>query len=141
MPDLEAQAQDVRVKPASWEEAQEWGVEAPVLNPSRLDASSMGSPELRAQLVQAFQSQVMPKLELLDQAIKAGDTATAEQIAHALKGMCATVGAMRCAQAFDQMERMSRDKRLDALRYRFERVLPEVARADEALGKPPAAAA
>jgi PAS domain S-box-containing protein len=141
MPDLEAQAETVKAKPASWEEAQEWEVEVPVFNSSRLDASSMGSPELRAQLVQAFQTQIMPKLEQLDQAIKIGDAAAAERVAHSLKGMCATVGAMRCARAFDQMERMGHEKRIDALRYRFERALPEVARADEALGQPPARAA
>jgi len=141
VPDLEAPAEDVKVKPASWEEAQEWGVEVPVFNSARLDASSMGSPELRAQLIQAFQTQIMPKLEQLDQAIKVGDAAAAERVAHSLKGMCATVGAMRCAQAFDHMERMGREKRIDALRYRFERALPEVARADEALGQPPARAA
>ena len=141
LPDLASKAEDVKLKPSSWEEAQEWGVETPVFDPVRLDSSCMGTPELRGLLVKAFQAQVRPRLEQLDQAIAAADAAAIERDAHALKGMCATVGAMRCAEIFDHMERLGHENRLQPLRYKFERASSEVARAEQALTQPPAQAA
>ncbi|MFI5371821.1 MAG: response regulator [Candidatus Eisenbacteria bacterium] len=141
LPDLDKGAEDVKLKPSSWEEAQDWGIEMPVVDMARLEASCMGNPELRSLIIKSFQDQLMPKLELLDKAIALGDAMAAEHAAHALKGMFATVGAMRCAEAFDHMERLGREKRLDPLRYKFERALPEVARAEETLSHLPAQAA
>jgi HPt (histidine-containing phosphotransfer) domain-containing protein len=85
----------------------------PVLDESRLKASSMGNAELEAILVRTFVHHIRPRLERLREAGKTGDAGAIEMEAHGIKGMCATIGAMACADVFGRIERLGREKRLE----------------------------
>jgi HPt (histidine-containing phosphotransfer) domain-containing protein len=143
LPEIAARAADeVSLKPRTWEEAVNDGmVVTPVLDPQRLETASMGNPELKEMLVKAFLTQTPQRLEKLRDAIVAGNAADVEFEAHSMKGMCATLGAQRCAEVFEHMERLAAQKRLEPLPYKLQRAEIEVQRVEEMLGAPPAKAA
>jgi len=142
LPEVAERAAVESLKPKTWEEAVGSGiVETPVLDPQRLEAASMGQPQLRTMLVDAFVTQTPARLERLRQAVVAGNAAEIEFESHGMKGMCATIGAMRCAEVFEHMERLAAQKRLEPLAYKLQRAESELARVDEWLKEPPAQAA
>ena len=114
--------------------------EEPVLDEARLSISSMNSAELRSVLLQAFQTHARPRLNRLRERATAGDAHGVEFEAHGLKGMCATLGAARCASLFGRMERLGREQRLEPVAPMVERADIEVGRV-EALIAPPSKAA
>jgi HPt (histidine-containing phosphotransfer) domain-containing protein len=114
--------------------------EEPVLDEARLSISSMNSTELRSVLLQAFQTHARPRLNRLRERAAAGDAHGVEFEAHGLKGMCATLGAARCASLFGRMERLGREQRLEPVAPMVERADIEVGRV-EALIAPPSKAA
>jgi HPt (histidine-containing phosphotransfer) domain-containing protein len=116
-------------------------VETPVLDSQRLEAACMGQAQLRAMLVEAFVNQTPARLDKLRLAVVAGNAADVEFEAHGMKGMCATIGAMRCAEVFEHMERLAAQKRLEPLAYKLQRAETELTRVDEWLKEPPAQAA
>ena len=68
----------------------------------------MGDPELRRTLVQTFLSDIRRRLEHLHGRLAAGDAHAVEFEAHGLKGMCGTIGAVRCAALFGLIEATGR---------------------------------
>jgi CheY-like chemotaxis protein/HPt (histidine-containing phosphotransfer) domain-containing protein len=80
------------------------------IDTSRLEESCMGIPALREALLQTFRADVGPRLTRLAEAIVAGDPRRVEFEAHGLKGMSATIGAVACEAAFDEIERLGRDE-------------------------------
>jgi HPt (histidine-containing phosphotransfer) domain-containing protein len=86
----------------------------------------MGNPELQKMLIQSFLTQVRPHLERLREGVLLGDAEVVGFEAHALKGMCATLGALRCAEVFEHMERLAQQQRLEPLRFKLERAESEV---------------
>jgi len=84
---------------------------AAVLDEARLDASSMGNPDLRNILIRTFVNHIRPRLTRLRQVAQSGDLQAVEFEAHGLKGMCATIGAMRCADVFGRIEKFGRERR------------------------------
>ena len=88
----------------------------------------MGVPKLRDTLIQAFLSEVQPRLERLDAALGAGDAKKVEFEAHGLKGMSGTVGALQTASLFETIEQKGRDGSLAGLDALLERVRHEVDR-------------
>ena len=106
--------------------AGETGV-APV-NLQRLEEMCMGVPQLRDTLIQAFLSEVHPRLERLESALTAGDAKKVEFEAHGLKGMSGTVGALGAAAIFETIEQQGRDGQLAGVDALLERVRREVDR-------------
>jgi PAS domain S-box-containing protein len=135
-------APELHLKPKTWEEARDAAmVVTPVLDPDRLEQSSMGNPDLQKMLIQSFLTQVHPRLQKLHEGVALGDAEAVGFEAHALKGMCATLGALRCAEVFEHMERLAQQQRLEPLRFKLDRAVSEVQQVEAALREPESRAA
>ncbi len=86
--------------------------DGPVLDRAQLEDACMGDPELRRTLVQTFLSDIRRRLDHLYGRLAAGDAHAVEFEAHGLKGMCGTIGAVRCAELFGLIERHGRNRDL-----------------------------
>lgn len=102
-----------------------------VLDSARLEEASMGVPALRNSLLQAFLSDVRPRLQKLKDAVRAGDARLVEFESHGLVGMCKTIGAAACAEVFEQVERLGENETLGAAQPLLQRAEQEIARAEE----------
>jgi HPt (histidine-containing phosphotransfer) domain-containing protein len=97
-----------------------------VLDRNQLEESCMGSSDLRKVLIQTFLGEIFPRLARLGNRVAAGDNVGVEFEAHGLKGMCAALGAKRCADAFVQLERMGCDLDLGGAQAAIDRAEDEV---------------
>jgi signal transduction histidine kinase/CheY-like chemotaxis protein/HPt (histidine-containing phosphotransfer) domain-containing protein len=102
----------------------------PALDLERLEDTCMGVPALRETLLNTFLAEVRPRLEQLTQAVAARDAQRVEFEAHGLKGMCATLGAVACADLFAQIEHAGRAKTLDIAPPLLKRGMLEVTRTE-----------
>jgi len=107
----------------------------PVLDMSRLEMSSGGNEELKSLLISAFFTHTRPPMERLEKAIPGGDVAAAEFESHKLRGMCASVGAARCAVLFGRLEGEARDGSLEHGQLFFRRAQEELAGVNDELRK------
>jgi HPt (histidine-containing phosphotransfer) domain-containing protein len=82
------------------------------IDTARLESSCMGIPALRESLLQTFRADIGPRMMRLAEAVVAGDPRRVEFEAHGLKGMSATIGAVACEAAFEEIERLGRDEDL-----------------------------
>jgi CheY-like chemotaxis protein/signal transduction histidine kinase len=82
------------------------------IDTGRLESSCMGIPALREALLQTFRADIGPRMMRLAEAVVAGDPRRVEFEAHGLKGMSATIGAVACEAAFEEIERLGRDEDL-----------------------------
>ena len=82
------------------------------IDTARLENSCMGIPALREALLQTFRADIGPRMMRLAEAVVAGDPRRVEFEAHGLKGMSATIGAVACEAAFEEIERLGRDEDL-----------------------------
>jgi signal transduction histidine kinase/DNA-binding NarL/FixJ family response regulator len=76
----------------------------------RLDAATPGG--FLAGIVASFLDSAPGRLEELADAIRAGDSARVEQLAHRFKGSAANLGAWRLMKPLDEIERSARDGHL-----------------------------
>ena len=106
----------------------------PVLDEARLESSCMGNPELKSILLRTFIHHIRPRLHRLREAATAGDAKGVEFEAHGLKGMSATIGAVCCADAFERIERLGREKRLEPVAPMLDYAEMEVARVEAVIG-------
>jgi PAS domain S-box-containing protein len=106
----------------------------PALDPARLRASSLGNPELEGILLRTFLHHIRPRLQHLREVAAAGDAAAVEFEAHGMKGMCATIGAMGCADAFARIEKLAREKRFEPVAPMLDYAEIEVARVEAVIG-------
>ena len=102
----------------------------PALDLVRLEQTSMGVPALRDSLLSTFLNDVRPRLEQLGLAVNGRDARRVELEAHGLKGMCATVGAIACAELFAVLERVGREQTLDLAAPLLKRAHLEVTRTE-----------
>jgi HPt (histidine-containing phosphotransfer) domain-containing protein len=107
--------------------------EEPVIDEARLEVSSMGSEELKGILMNAFMKNARPRLTKLRDHATRGDTDGVEFEAHALKGMCATLGADRCAKLFEKIEHLARDGGVESLPVLIQAADKEVKRVEAAI--------
>ncbi len=77
--------------------------EIAVLDAACLDAVSMGNPEIRGLMVDAFLTRSRQPLERLKKAAEWKDVRAVEFQAHALAGMCRSVGAVRAEWVLDRV--------------------------------------
>ncbi len=108
--------------------------EPPVLDPERLEISSMGSHEIRSMLVRAFFTHVGRPMERLRTAVAEHDADQVEFQSHGMKGMCASLGAMRCAALFEVLEQRGHERDLDDAAAIVERATAELKRVESLLG-------
>lgn len=87
----------------------------PVLDASRIETSSMGNPELRSMLMDAFVTRTQQPLARLRLAHGAGDTTQVEIQAHALAGLCSAIGATRAAALFERIASGATPERMAAI--------------------------
>jgi HPt (histidine-containing phosphotransfer) domain-containing protein len=64
----------------------------------------LGGPELLAELGELFLEDVPPQLEVLREAVESGDAPSVGWVAHALKGSCGNMGALRMSTICDELE-------------------------------------
>lgn len=102
----------------------------PALELARLEDTSMGIPALRDSLLSTFLNDVRPRLERLGLAVNQRDAHRVEFEAHGLKGMCATVGAIACAERFEELERLGREQTLASAPALLKRAHLEVTRTE-----------
>jgi PAS domain S-box-containing protein len=98
----------------------------PVLDGARIETSSMGNPELRSMLMDAFLARTTQPLARLRIAYSGGDATQVEIQAHALKGLCDTVGATRAAALFETIAREAAAGHMAALEGAVGRTAMEV---------------
>lgn len=65
---------------------------------------AFGNPAFIRDLVELFRSRTPGKLDQVREALAAGDAASVEQVAHALRSSCGMLGASRMAAAAARME-------------------------------------
>lgn len=75
-----------------------------VLEIEQLRDVTMNDPELMREIVGALVDDTSRQLELLEAAIRQGDSNLCQRLAHYSKGACANVGANRAAGVFKQIE-------------------------------------
>ena len=93
----------------------------------------MGNPELRRTLAQTFVSDIHTRLTSLGDRITSGDSAAVEFEAHGLKGMCSTIGAVRCAELFSMLESRGQDRDLSGASELLAAAADEVGRVEGVL--------
>ncbi len=121
-PAMESAVAWVDEDPAAWvpEPEPAWAPndawrELPVLDATKIESSSMGNPELRAMLADAFVARTQQPLARLRFAYGAGDASQVEIHAHALSCLCETLGASRAAALFESIAREAKPERLAGL--------------------------
>jgi CheY-like chemotaxis protein len=102
-----------------------------VLDTARLEEASMGVPALRNSLLQAFLSDVRPRLAKVRDAVRAGNARVVEFESHGLVGMCRTLGAAACGEVFAQLERVGETESLGAAQPLLQKAEQEIARTEE----------
>jgi PAS domain S-box-containing protein len=115
VPETGADGEDAAATgPASAPVAAEGDHAAPLvpIDTGRLEESCMGIPALRDALLQTFRADIGPRMTRLAEAIVQGDPRRVEFESHGLKGMSATIGAVACEAAFEEIERLGRDEDL-----------------------------
>ena len=92
------------------------GPDVPVIDENRLMSEFGGSPEILAELRDLFLEHAPPLYEGIGQALDGGDLPTIVDMAHSLKGACATYGAARLAMVCKDLELSARAGDLDTAR-------------------------
>jgi PAS domain S-box-containing protein len=119
-------AEPVHEPESSWQEL-------PVLDAARMDGSSLGSPELRATLADAFLTRAQQPLARLRFAYGAGDAFQVRVQANALHGLCGGIGATRAAAVFERIASSAERGDLTAIESFVARSASEVRIAMEAI--------
>jgi HPt (histidine-containing phosphotransfer) domain-containing protein len=94
----------------------------------------MGSPELRIVLMRAFMTHGRPRLTRLRSLLAQGDAQGVHFEAHGMKGMCSTVGALRCAELFAKIERFGKEGRLEPVAPLLDRADIEIGLVESMIG-------
>jgi len=105
----------------------------PPIDHERLEQTCMGIDSLRETVINAFLTEVRPRLEKLSEALAGHDARRAEFEAHGLKGMCATLGAKPCAETFAELERMCRERTFEGVPRLMKQAHIEVTRTEHYL--------
>ena len=92
------------------------GPEVPIIDESRLVAEFGGAPEILAELRDLFLEHAPPLYEGIGAALVSGDLPTIVDMAHSLKGACATYGAARLTMVCKNLELTARAGDLEGAR-------------------------
>jgi len=119
------------VVPATWWSELE---SLPVLDEEQLAQSSMGNQEIRDMLVESFFERLRQPADRLRQALEDGNPTQATYEAHSMKGMCASLGAARCAEIYRAIEEGVDGGRLDGYGPLLDRGDTELREVERRLG-------
>ncbi|MBM3130380.1 MAG: response regulator [Chloroflexi bacterium] len=111
--------------------------EEPILDPKVLASfrqlQEPGEPDIIAQLIALFLSELPTKVAALRHAIEQNDASRLAKAAHTLKGSSANMGARRAAHACLELEQLGKAGDLTGVGDLFARLEQELARAQQAL--------
>ncbi len=93
----------------------------------------LGGPDLLEELRELFVEGVPPQLEALREAIRSGDAPSAQRVAHALKGSCGNIGALRMFTICAELEDVGHSGELESASVLIERLEAELRRVRAAL--------
>ena len=94
----------------------------PVFDLTQLLQSACDDRETASAVVALFLEEVPTQLAQLDRALAAGDSPTAERMAHSIKGSSAAIGGLMLRDVAFRGEKLGREGKLDDLRL----LLPEL---------------
>jgi PAS domain S-box-containing protein len=115
--------------PAWWSHLEE----LPVLDEEQLANSSMGNAEVRKMLVDAFFQRFSEPASRLRTALQEGNATKARIESHSMKGMCASLGAQRCAEIYAAIEECIESGKMDGLSTLLDRGDHEMTLVEQAL--------
>ena len=92
-----------------------------------------GEPDLLKQLIELFLKETPSQLAALREAVQRGDAQSTDQVAHALKGCCLSMGAVRLASACTELQKAGARGDLAGAPEILHRLEVEFARARTAL--------
>ena len=115
--------------PAWWTQLEE----LPVLDEEQLANSSMGNAEVRRMLVDAFFQRFSEPASRLRTALQDGNATKARIESHSMKGMCASLGAQRCAEIYAAIEDCLESGKLEGLGSLLDRGDHEMQLVEQAL--------
>lgn len=98
----------------------------------RLDQVSMKNPALRNGLLGGYLRQARATLDLIGQAISAGDAATVESASHRLSQMSEAVGATSCREILSDLEDLGREGSVAGAAALVELAFSELVRVERA---------
>ena len=107
--------------------------ELPVLDEDQLANSSMGNAEVRRMLVDAFFQRFSEPASRLRTALQDGNATKARIESHSMKGMCASLGAQRCAEIYAAIEECIESGKLEGLSRLLDRGDHEMLLVEQAL--------
>jgi len=125
-----AAAEALKAMPPVWWSRLE---ELPVLDEDQLANSSMGNAEVRRMLVDAFFQRFSEPASRLRTALQEGNATRARIEAHSMKGMCASLGAQRCAEIYAAIEECLETGKMDGLSALIDRGDLEMMLVEQAL--------
>lgn len=102
--------------PASHSTPADWG---------RVRRMAEDDPECEQELLNLFVSQTRERLSFLDTAVREGDGARIEEVAHGLKGACGNLDAKNLEHLAHELERVGASGNLDSTREIFQALLAE----------------
>jgi len=105
----------------------------PVLDEAQLANSSMGNAEVRRMLVDAFFQRFSEPASRLRTALQEGNATRARIEAHSMKGMCASLGAQRCAEIYAAIEECIESSKMGGLSALIDRGDLEMMLVEQAL--------
>jgi HPt (histidine-containing phosphotransfer) domain-containing protein len=105
----EATRQELGKGPDAGENPAESSLDRNVLAGLR-ELQAEGEGDILGELVELFFADVPPRLVALREAARAGDARSVEGIAHALKGSCANMGAVRMGAICAELEEVGRSE-------------------------------
>ncbi|HEV8480772.1 MAG TPA: response regulator [Candidatus Eisenbacteria bacterium] len=120
----------LKAMPAVWWSRLE---ELPVLDEDQLANSSMGNAEVRRMLVDAFFQRFSEPASRLRSALQEGNATRARIESHSMKGMCASLGAQRCAEIYAAIEECLESGKMDGLAALLDRGDLEMMLVEQAL--------
>jgi PAS domain S-box-containing protein len=123
------EAETKAMPPAWWAHLEE----LPVLDEEQLANSSMGNAEVRKMLVDAFFQRFSEPASRLRTALQEGNATKARIESHSMKGMCASLGAQRCAEIYAAIEECIESGKMEGLATLLDRGDREMMLVEQAL--------
>ena len=108
--------------------------EPPVLDPSVIDAlrslTPPGEPDVLAEVLQMFLTEVPPRIERLRNAWTAGNIEEVHRAAHSIKGSAGNIGAHAMHAVCKQLDEQGRAGNLDGAGHLIDQLGSEFARVE-----------
>lgn len=98
-----------------------------IFDMTQLLQSTCDDRELAEQVVGVFLSDIPKQIAALREAVDSGDAATAERVAHSIKGAAATVGGEALRRISFECELLGKQGDLDSMRAKIDEISAQYA--------------